>query len=87
MPSAAIRRGAVVQSLVCCDHLAITSRLDRSERVYRIRLSDAYDTMLSPLDGDATATSVGTRALIEAIDIGQARPCSALPERQGVRRR
>jgi hypothetical protein len=80
------RRHAVVQGWAGCDHVVITSRLDGSERIYAIGPSDAYDTKLMPLAGDTASSSVGTRALIEAIDTGKARPCSPVLKREGESR-
>lgn len=60
-------------------YVAMTSAMDGQDRIYAVYPQDAYHTLVAPLDRDAIpTTSVGTRALLDCIANGKARPCTPL---------
>lgn len=59
-------------------YIAMTSAMDGQDRIYAVYPQDACYTLVAPMDCDAIPTSVGTRALLDCIANGKARPCSPL---------
>ena len=59
-------------------YVAMTSAMDGQDHIYAVYPQDACHTLVAPVDRTTIPTRVGTRALLDCIRDGKARPCSPL---------